>query len=113
MRVELLRLQLARRQLSPDGFALPALAAAADGFSGAEMKQAIVSALYAAHAAQRPLDTDLLMQQIRGTRPLSVIMADRSARCANGPASGRCRRTRLVKAPITRWPRMCCTMHRH
>ncbi|HLM53670.1 MAG TPA: AAA family ATPase [Pseudoxanthomonas sp.] len=75
-RVELLRLHLARRQRSPDGFALPALAAAADGFSGAEIEQAVVSALYAAHAVQRPLDTDLLMQEIRGTRPLSVIMAE-------------------------------------
>ncbi len=75
-RVELLRLHLAARGLPADGFALPALAAAADGFSGAEIEQAIVSGLYAAHAEQRPLDTDLLMAEIRGTRPLSVLMAE-------------------------------------
>ncbi|MBN6150676.1 AAA family ATPase [Xanthomonas sp. AmX2] len=75
-RVELLRLHLARRQLRAEDFALPALAAAADGFSGAEIEQAIVSGLYAAHAEGRPLDTDLLMQEIRGTRPLSVVMAE-------------------------------------
>ncbi|HWU71049.1 MAG TPA: AAA family ATPase [Pseudoxanthomonas sp.] len=75
-RVELLRLHLARRKFNPDDFALPALAAASNGFSGAEIEQAIVSGLYAAHAEGRALDTDLLMQEIRNTRPLSVLMAE-------------------------------------
>lgn len=75
-RVELLRVHLARRKLREDDFALPALAAAANGFSGAEIEQAIVSGLYAAHAESRPLDTELLMQEVRGTRPLSVMMAE-------------------------------------
>ncbi|MEJ1097515.1 MULTISPECIES: AAA family ATPase [unclassified Pseudoxanthomonas] len=75
-RVEILRVHLARRQLNPDDFALPALAAASAGFSGAELEQAIVAALYTAHAEQKPLDTDLLMQEIRQSRPLSVLMAE-------------------------------------
>ena len=60
-RVEILRVHLARRQLVAEDFALPALAAAAAGFSGAELEQAIVAALYTAHAEQKPLDTNLLM----------------------------------------------------
>ncbi|AJC46626.1 MULTISPECIES: AAA family ATPase [Xanthomonas] len=87
-RVELLRLHLTRRQLHADAFALPALAAAADGFSGAEIEQAIVSGLYAAHAEQRPLDTELLMQEIRTTRPLSVLMAEQ-VQALRSWASGR------------------------
>jgi AAA+ superfamily predicted ATPase len=75
-RVEVLGLHLSRRKLTPDDFALPALAAAANGFSGAEIEQAIVAALYTAHAERKPLDTDLLMQEIRNSRPLSVIMAE-------------------------------------
>ena len=75
-RVELLRIHLAGRGLDPAAFALPALAAAANGFSGAEIEQAIVSGLYAAHAEQRALDTDLLMAEVRGTRPLSLLMAE-------------------------------------
>lgn len=75
-RVEVLRVHLARRQLDPEGFNLPALAAAANGFSGAELEQAIVSALYAAHAEQKPLDTELVMHEIRSTRPLSVLMGE-------------------------------------
>ncbi len=75
-RVEILRVHLARRQLPVDGFQLPALAAACDGFSGAEIEQAIVSALYTAHGEQKPIDTGVLMDEIRSTRPLSVIMAE-------------------------------------
>ena len=72
----MLRLHLARRKLTAEDFALPALAAASNGFSGAEIEQAIVAALYTAHAERKPLDTDLLMQEIRNSRPLSVIMAE-------------------------------------
>ena len=75
-RVELLRLHLGKRGLDADDFALPALAAASNGFSGAEIEQAVVAGLYAAHAEQRPLDTELLMAEIRATRPLSVLMAE-------------------------------------
>jgi hypothetical protein len=75
-RVELLRLHLGRRKLDADAFELPALAAASHGFSGAEIEQAIVSGLYAAHADSRALDTDGLMREIRATRPLSVLMAE-------------------------------------
>ena len=75
-RVEVLRVHLVRRQLDPEGFNLPPLAAAANGFSGAELEQAIVSALYAAHAEQKPLDTELVMHEIRNTRPLSVLMGE-------------------------------------
>jgi SpoVK/Ycf46/Vps4 family AAA+-type ATPase len=56
-RVEIFALHLDRRTLDPDDIDLPALAAAADGFSGAEIEQVIVSALYAAHAEQAGLDT--------------------------------------------------------
>jgi len=75
-RVEILRVHLARRQLPVDDLQLPALAAASDGFSGAELEQAIVAALYTAHGEQRALDTVLLMEEIRNTRPLSVLMAE-------------------------------------
>ena len=52
------------------------LAEASDGFSGAEIEQAVVSGLYAAHAEQRAPDTALLHEGIAGTRPLSVLMAE-------------------------------------
>lgn len=75
-RVELLQLHLAKRGLDADSFQLPALAAASEGFSGAEIEQAVVSGLYAAFAEDKPLDTNLLMAEIRASRPLSVLMAE-------------------------------------
>src|SRR5690606_37663650 len=114
-RVELLRIHLGARGLAADDFALPALAAAANGFSGAEIEQAIVSGLYAAHAEQRPLDTELLMEEIRGTRPLSVLMSEQVEALRDWalprpvPADCAARRLRRTAAPAARprpatWP---------
>lgn len=75
-RAEIFALHLDRRKLAREGIDLSALAAAAQGYSGAEIEQAIVSALYAAHAEQSGLDTHALMQAVRDTRPLSVLMAE-------------------------------------
>lgn len=68
---------LTRRSLAAEGFDLPDLALAADGFSGAEIEQAIVASLYTAHAESRPLDGGLLGDELRGTRPLSVVMSEK------------------------------------
>ncbi len=47
------------------------------GFSGAEIEQAVVSALYAAHAMRQPLATEHILEEIRQTRPLSVVMREK------------------------------------
>ncbi|MCR6664054.1 MAG: AAA family ATPase [Luteimonas sp.] len=78
-RTHVFDLHLRRRVLDPAGFDLPALAHAAEGFSGAEIEQAIVSALYAAHAQDAPVDDALLHDELRGTRPLSVVMREQVA----------------------------------
>jgi SpoVK/Ycf46/Vps4 family AAA+-type ATPase len=75
-RAEIFRLHLARREVDWEGFSLDALAEAADGFSGAEIEQAVVSALYAAHADGTPVDEARVLAEIRATRPLSVLMAE-------------------------------------
>jgi SpoVK/Ycf46/Vps4 family AAA+-type ATPase len=75
-RAEIFALHLDRRKLPREGIDLSALAAASEGFSGAEIEQVIVSALYATHAAQTGIDTHALVQAVRDTRPLSVLMAE-------------------------------------
>jgi predicted AAA+ superfamily ATPase len=76
-RAEAFRIHFERRGLDAERLDLPALAAATDGYSGAEIEQAIVSALYDAHSDSRPLDTDRVLAAVRATRPLSVLMAER------------------------------------
>jgi SpoVK/Ycf46/Vps4 family AAA+-type ATPase len=77
VREAILSIHLANRRNDPADFDLRALAAASDGFSGAEIEQAIVSALYAAHARKQPLTTSLIGDEMQQTRPLSVLMAER------------------------------------
>ncbi|MEO8670802.1 MAG: AAA family ATPase [Tahibacter sp.] len=75
-RAEIFRIHLVRRELKLDEFDRDALAVAADGFSGAEIEQSIVAALYSAASAQRGLLQDDVIREIRSTRPLSVLMAE-------------------------------------
>ena len=53
------------------------VAAKTEGFSGAEIEQAIVAGLYLSREQQQPLDTGHLATEIRQTRPLSQVMAEK------------------------------------
>lgn len=70
------RIHLEKRGLAPAEFDTPALAAASDGFSGAEIEQAVISALYSASGANEKISSRHILEQIRLTRPLSVIKAE-------------------------------------
>ena len=61
----------------PSKFDVAALSQAAEGFSGAEIEQAIVAALYTAFADERELSTELLLSEVAQTRPLSVTARER------------------------------------
>ena len=74
VREAIFRIHLDRRGLEPAGFDLPLLAAASVGFSGAGIEQAVVSAIYSAQASDTPVGTDLLIAELEGTQPLSVVM---------------------------------------
>jgi SpoVK/Ycf46/Vps4 family AAA+-type ATPase len=80
VRAEIFRIHLQRRELAPELFDLVQLAAVSEGFSGAEIEQAVVSALYAAQARQQTADQALLVQTIHSSAPLSVVMAEDLAR---------------------------------
>ena len=77
VRQSILRLHLKRRNQPIDAFNLPVLAAAADGFSGSEIEQVVVSALYSVFAAGRTLRMEDVSAEIARTRPLSSTMAER------------------------------------
>jgi SpoVK/Ycf46/Vps4 family AAA+-type ATPase len=76
VRAEIFAMHLKRRRLDPAGFDLPALAAASEGFSGAEIEQAIVSALYDATGNGSAPDQAVLLDALGQTRPLSVLMSE-------------------------------------
>ena len=53
------------------------LVTATPDFSGAEIEQVIVSALYTAFAEKKQLDAALLLQEVAATRPLAHTMSER------------------------------------
>ncbi len=77
IRQEILSIHLKRRKRDPGKFNLPLLATVTSGFTGAEIEQAVVSALYTAFNEQRDLDQETLLKEISATRPLSVTMGER------------------------------------
>jgi SpoVK/Ycf46/Vps4 family AAA+-type ATPase len=76
-RADILTIHLKKRGLDPVGADLPTLVTATEGFSGAEIEQGIVGALYAAHAQGRQAATSHLLAELSTTKPLSVILAER------------------------------------
>ncbi len=77
IRAQIFRIHLSSRGQPAENFDIAAISAASEGFSGAEIEQAIVSALYAAHAQKSALSTAHLVAEIERTRPLSVVMDEK------------------------------------
>ena len=78
-RKEIFRIHLAKRKRDPSGFDVASFAASSDGFSGAEIEQAIVSALFAAFAAGTDLTDHLVIEALKSSVPISVTMAEQIA----------------------------------
>jgi hypothetical protein len=71
-RRDILQIHLGRRQQGMTAFNLDELVLATDGFSGAEIEQAVITAHYRALYENRSPDTALLLNEIKRTVPLSV-----------------------------------------
>tara|TARA_R110002072_G_scaffold303130_1_gene495002 strand:- start:21461 stop:22963 length:1503 start_codon:yes stop_codon:yes gene_type:complete len=76
-REQVLGIHLERRKRDPSKFNLPALAKACHNFSGAEIEQAVVSALFAAFCERNQLSDQHILSEIKKTRPLAVLSAEK------------------------------------
>ena len=76
VREALFALHLKKRGRDASGFDVAKLADASEGFSGAEIEQAIGAGLYTAFDKKQQLSTDVLMGELQSTRPLSVTRAE-------------------------------------
>lgn len=77
VRRQILMIHLLKREQNPDRVDLDQLAKASHGFSGAELEQAVVAALYTAYADKVELNTETLLTELSDTVPLSVTMAEK------------------------------------
>ena len=82
-RQEILSIHLAKRHRDPLQFDLEALAQQTEGFSGAEIEQVIISALYDAFEADRELTDRDVLHNIEQTIPLSQMMQEQVTRLRN------------------------------
>jgi SpoVK/Ycf46/Vps4 family AAA+-type ATPase len=74
VRQQIFSIHLDKREINRPDIDLGRLAVESDGFSGAEIEQAVVSAVYSNYGSGEPLTTESLLDEIRTTRPLSVVM---------------------------------------
>ena len=96
-RLEIFRIHLARRNRDPKLFDVPALVASSDLFSGAEIEQAVISALYDAFYARVDLTTGHVLEALRQTVPLAKTMDEQISRLRNW-AEGRARNASTARA---------------
>jgi len=74
VRENIFKIHLNKRKVATQDIDLEALASKTEGFSGAEIEQAVVSALYNAHAQSKQLNQQMLECEVDRTNPLSVVM---------------------------------------
>jgi len=78
-RFEILGIHCKKRAVTISESDMKALAARSEGFSGAELEQAVVSALYTAHGNKQPVSAATIAGELEATRPLSVVMGEKIA----------------------------------
>ena len=78
-RAEIFRIHLENRGKPAADFDLQALGAATPGFSGSEIEEVVVSTLYSAFSGTDELTMSALLNEVQGTRPLSVTRAEHVA----------------------------------
>lgn len=78
-RLEILSIHCKKRGVAVSDADLKALALRSEGFSGAELEQAIVSALYTAHSSKQPVSARSIAAEFEATKPLSVVLGEKIA----------------------------------
>lgn len=75
-RKQIFSIQLNKRKRNPAGFDLDRVAAAAKGYSGAEIDAAVQTSMYAAYSQKAEITTEHLLNALRTTLPLSTTRAE-------------------------------------
>ena len=78
-RKQIFSIQLTKRKRNPADYDLDKVAAAAKGFSGAEIESAVQGAMYAAFSRKQELSSEDLLAALSSTVPLSITRAEEIA----------------------------------
>lgn len=77
VREDIFHIHADKRQLNKAHLDMSKLAELTEGFSGSEIEQLVVSAIYSAYANDNEVSMADLIKEIEVTRPLSVLMAEK------------------------------------
>ena len=99
-RFEIFGIHCKKRAVTISEQDMKALAARSEGFSGAEIEQAVVSALYAAHTNKQPVNAALIAAELEATRPLSVVMGEKIAELREWASETNCSRRLMGIRPL-------------
>ena len=80
VRKRIFAIHFEKRQVNLSSIDLDKLASCSEGYSGAEIEQTVVSAIYGSHTNGNGITTQHMIEQIEATRPLSVVMDAQIAR---------------------------------
>jgi len=75
-RLEILDIHLRQRNRNPENFDLTVVVEESERYSGAELEQVVVGAMFKSYADGREVDTDDLIDSVREIVPLAVTMDD-------------------------------------
>ncbi len=98
-RAEIFKIHIAKRGRAPKQFDLPALVAASQDFSGAEIEEAIISALYDAFYSREELSTSYVLASLAATVPLAKTMSEKISALRKW-AVGRARNASVAHAVV-------------
>jgi len=76
IRSNIFKIHFEKREIDYTHINLDQIAVACEGFSGSEIEQAVVSAIYACHDSDASINTETMLQEIKNTRPLSIVMEE-------------------------------------
>lgn len=99
-RQEIFKIHLRKRGRRSSDFDLVELSRHSDGFSGAEIEEAVISALFDSFSRQVPLNSEIIKASLAETVPLSKTMHEELSRLRNW-AAGRARPASGVIARVT------------
>lgn len=76
-REQIFAIHIRKRRRDPEKFDIVKLSEAASGFSGAEIEQAVISALHQAYDEKSELNTEKIINAVKASPPLSVTMVEK------------------------------------